>query len=140
MGPVARDQDVAAMVDGGGKYRSVLLGQDHGVRQQAVAGDQAADADSGGHGVQHREAGGSLGGQITTCLLDDVSVGPQLVSGAFAERQQLSHRAIGARRGEQNVGVEENPHRVSATSFSARRPIRPPPRRIRAGARRCTAR
>lgn len=96
MGSVARDKDVAAMVDGGGKYRPVLLGQDHGVRQQTVAGNQVADADSGGDGLQRREAGGSLCGQIAARFLEDVGVGPQLVSGAFAERQQLPYRAIGA--------------------------------------------
>ena len=138
MGPVACDQYLAAMMDGRSKYGPVLFGQDQGFGQQRSAGKQAADLDSGGHGFEHGKTAWGFCGQVAPRLLEDVGICPQFMACGFGQGQKLPDRAIGAGGREQNVGVEEDSHRVSAISFSERRPTPPPPRRIHADALRYT--
>lgn len=110
MDPVARDEYVAAMVDGSGKYRSVLFGEDDRVRQQRSAGKQAADFDPCGHGLKYGKTVGIFCGQIASRFLEDVGICQKFMFRSLAKSEQLPYRAIRAGGREQNVGVEENPH------------------------------
>ena len=58
MSAVAGDQYVAVVVvDGGNKYRPVLLWQIHRIRQQRIVGTHAADFDPASHRIQRKLKG-----------------------------------------------------------------------------------
>ena len=76
MSAVAGDQYVAVVVDGGSKYRSVLLWQIHRIRQQRITGTHAADFDPASHRIQHGNAFRYFCGQIAPSFLKNISICP----------------------------------------------------------------
>lgn len=76
MSAVAGDQYVAVVVDGGSKYRPVLLWQIHRIRQQRIAGTHAADFDPASHRIQYGKAARCFCDQITPRLLEHISIRP----------------------------------------------------------------
>ena len=76
MSAVAGDQYVAAVADGGSKYRPVLLWQIYRIRQQRIVGTHAADFDVVSHRIQHGKAARCFCGQIAPRLLEYISICP----------------------------------------------------------------
>ena len=138
MSAVAGDQYVAVVVDGGSKYRPVLFWQIHRIRQQRIAGTHATDFDPVRHRIQHGKTARCFCGQITPRLLEYISICPKLMSSGLGESEQFSYRAISPGCRKKDVCIQKYPHCVSATWFAcpARRPARPQPLQIHAGAHR----